>query len=203
MLEGPEVPATDTETPSQKRLGTEKRGLEVLLTDPRMHNVDLPTKKEILRLLYVSGAFKPQSFDAVMTSEPVPQLTADTVAEHIENLKLVEMKTTQAPIRDAALGGFFFGATDNEFQMAKALKDRYLFAFVVLGSDNDYGRPFFVLLTLEQLHARTRTSRIQYQINFRTDMTFDETLFPNSGLGPDLDQMPTTGSSDGGDLDKS
>lgn len=41
-------------------------------------------------------------------------------ADH--NLTLLEMKATRAVIKDAALNGFFFGATDNEFQMARAPK---------------------------------------------------------------------------------
>ena len=169
---------------SAKRLGTETDGLSVLLEDKRMQALDLPTKKRILELLMVSGAFKPQSFDAVMTAEPAEPLTIDNLEDHMHHLTLVEMKTTRAAIRNAALNNFFFGATDNEFQMAKALKSKYVFAFVVINDDNDYGRPFFVLLTLEQLQARTRNSRIQYQINFRNDMPLDDPALPHTGLGP-------------------
>jgi hypothetical protein len=150
-----------------------------------MQALDLSTKKRILELLMVSGAFKPQTFDAVMTTSPSPPLTTDNIEDYLETLTLVEMKTTRAPIKNAALNSFFFGATDNEFQMAKALKNKYVFAFVVINDANEYGRPFFVLLTLEQLQARTRTSRIQYQINFRSDMPADDPALPSAGLGPD------------------
>ena len=185
-MDAPEIiPAPEPEqSPSAKRLGTEIDGLSVLLEDKRMQALDLSTKKRILELLMVSGAFKPQTFDAVMTTDPVPPLTVDNIEEHIGSLTLVEMKTTRAPIKNAALNSFFFGATDNEFQMAKALKSKYVFAFVVINDDNDYGRPFFVLLTLEQLQARTRTSRIQYQINFRSDMPAEDSALPNAGVGP-------------------
>lgn len=151
-----------------------------------MQALDLPTKKRILQLLYISGAFRPQTFDAIMTmtTEPVPPLTVANIDDHIHDVTLIEMKTTRAPIRNAALNSFFFGATDNEFQMAKALKERYAFAFVVLNDANDFGRPFFVLLTLEQLQARTRSSRIQYQINFRSDMPADDPALGNAGIGP-------------------
>jgi predicted LPLAT superfamily acyltransferase len=187
VLDEPEIlPAPEPEaSASSKRLGTEIDGLSVLLEDKRMQALDLSTKKRILELLMVSGAFKPQTFDAVMTTSPSPPLTVDNIEEHLESLTLVEMKTTRAPIRNAALNSFFFGATDNEFQMAKALKSKYVFAFVVINDTNDYGRPFFVLLTLEQLQARTRTSRIQYQINFRSDMPDEDPALPNTGVGPD------------------
>ena len=187
MLDEPEFPPSPEPEPSasSKRLGTETDGLSVLLEDKRMQALDLSTKKRILELLMVSGAFKPQTFDAVMTSSPAPPLTVENVEEHLASMTLVEMKTTRAPIRNAALNSFFFGATDNEFQMAKALKSKYVFAFVVINDHNEYGHPFFVLLTLEQLQARTRTSRIQYQINFRSDMPAEDPALPNTGVGPD------------------
>ena len=40
--------------------------------------------------------------------------------------------------------------------MAVALGEKYRFAFVVLTDVNEYGRPFAVLLTLEELERRTR-----------------------------------------------
>lgn len=186
MLDEPEFPPAlePDESASAKRLGTEQDGIPILLEDKRMQVLDLPTKKRILERFMVSGAFKPQSFDAVMTNRPAPLLTVDNIDQHFEQLTLVEMKTTRKAIKDAALNGFFFGATDNEFQMAKALKDRYVFAFVVINDDNDYGRPFFVLLTLEQVHARTHASRVQYQINFRSNMPADDPGLPNAGVGP-------------------
>lgn len=170
-------------SPSEARYGTQSDGIEVLLRHPLIQRPDPATKRQILELLYLSGAFRSSSFDAILVEQGVPELTVGNVGTHINQVKLVEMKTTRAPIRNAALNGFFFGATDNEFYLAKALKDRYLFAFVVLSEDNDYGQPFFVLLTLEQLQARTRTSRVQYQVNFRNDMPIeDEDAFPNSGF---------------------
>jgi len=181
----PEEVVGPIESASAVRLGTEKAGLDVLLEDPRMQAVSLATKKRILELLQVAGAFKTSSFDAVMTTSPVEPLTETNVADHINQLKLVEMKTTRAAIANASLNRFFFGATDSEFVVARALKERYVFAFVVLNDVNEYERHFFVLLTYEQLQARVRTSRVQYQINFRSDMEENAALFPNSGVGPD------------------
>jgi hypothetical protein len=62
--------------------------------------------------------------------------------------------------------------------MARTLGDRFLFAFVVLNKANDYGRPFAVLLTLDEVERRTQKRRIQYQVNFRSD------LEPIGGPGP-------------------
>ena len=163
-------------TKSKRNKGTEKEGLAVLLTDPHFQAVDTPTKRRILELVGKSDAFGIQTFDAIMTTEPVPPIDASNIEEHFEGLKLIEMKTTRMPIRGEALSGFFFGATEREYAMAKVLGDRYLFAFVVLNADNDYGRPFAVLLPLEEVERRTLKARVQYQVNFRTDLA--DTLDP-------------------------
>jgi hypothetical protein len=83
------------------------------------------------------------------------------------------MKTTKKAIKDENLNGFFFGATEREYAMARALGDKYVFAFVVLNSDNVHSRPFFILLTLNEVERRTRAKRIQYQVNFRSDIIPD------------------------------
>ena len=80
------------------------------------------------------------------------------------------MKTTRKPITSAELRNFFFGATEREYAMATALGDRYLFAFIVLNDANEYGRPFAALLSLAEVEHRTRARRIQYQVNFRSDI---------------------------------
>jgi hypothetical protein len=80
------------------------------------------------------------------------------------------MKTTRKPIQNASLNGFFFGATEREYDMARSLGERYLFAFIVLNSANEYAQPFAVLLTLDDVERRTRKRRTQYQVNFRSDM---------------------------------
>jgi hypothetical protein len=156
-------------TKSKRNAGTEREGLGLLLSDLRFQGVDLPTKRRILELVGASQSFGIQTFDAVMTPTPVPPISADNIDEHYPMLRLIEMKTTRKPIRNRNLNGFFFGATEREYDMARALGDRYLFAFIVLNSTNDYARPFAVLLTLEEVERRTRSQRIQYQVNFRSE----------------------------------
>jgi hypothetical protein len=153
--------------------GTENTGLALLLQDPRFQLVDLKTKRSILELVGSSEAFGHQTFDLVMTTEPSEQVTAQNVGDLFPGIRLVEMKTTKKPIRSSALNGFFFGATEREYAMATALGDQYVFAFVVLSPENEYGRPFAVLLTLAEVEARTRSRRVQYQVNFRSDIEPD------------------------------
>jgi hypothetical protein len=158
-------------TKSLANQGVQREGLGLLLTDARFQVVDLLTKRRILQLIGEPGAFGTQSFDAVMTPEPAAPITLDNVDSAFPTLTLIEMKTTRKSIQNESLHGFFFGATEREYEMARTLGDRYLFAFVVLSSVNEYGRPFAVLLTLEEVQRRTRSRRVQYQVNFLSDLS--------------------------------
>lgn len=99
--------------------------MSLLLRDPRFQLVTLGTKRRILELIGATAAFGTQTFDLVMTPAPAPPITPDDVDEHFPTLTLVEMKTTKGAIADQALRGFFFGATEREYAMAKALGPRY------------------------------------------------------------------------------
>jgi hypothetical protein len=144
---------------------SESAALQLLRRDARFQIPDVATKKLILEMMGAPPDVTYRTFDAVMTPTPVPALTVSTLADHVDQLIVIEVKATRKKIRNVALNGFFFGATEREYRLAEALGDRFRFAFVVLATDNDYGRPFFVLLTLDQLNKRTRTKRIQYQVN--------------------------------------
>jgi hypothetical protein len=154
---------------------TEKEGISLLLRDPRFQIVTSATKSRILELIGKKGTFGTRSFDLVMTESPAPPITVDNVAEFLPNLTLVEMKTTKGAVSDQSLSGFFFGATEREYAMAKALGSQYCFAFVVLNATNVFGKPFAVLLDLDEVEQRTRGLRVQFQVNFRKDMRPSET----------------------------
>jgi hypothetical protein len=150
---------------------TENIGLSLLQQDPRIQVISTVAKQAVLTALGVEGSFGPQTFDAVMTADPVEPLSVDNVTDHIETLMLLEMKTTKKAIKNDHLNGFFFGATEREYELATHLGDRYRFAFVVLNKNNDYGQFFVVLIPLREVARRTRARRIQYQVNFKTDTT--------------------------------
>jgi hypothetical protein len=158
----------DQFTKSKRNRGVEKTGLQdVLLRDPRFQAPTTEVKKAILRGLGLADSklYGPQSFDAILLPQPEPIVEESTLPRHLSQIILVEMKTTKKPIKDASLAGFFFGATQREYDLAAKLGDRFRFAFVVLNSANIYGKPFGVLLTLSELEERTRSKRIQYQVN--------------------------------------
>ncbi len=153
---------------SKRNRIVEKAGLhDVLLKDPRFQAPTTDTKKALLNALGLGDTklYGPQSFDAIMLPEAGTIVEESTLSLHLEQITLVEMKTTKKPIKDASLAGFFFGATQREYDLAAKLGDRFRFAFVVLNSANTYGKPFAVLLTLKELELRTRSKRIQYQVN--------------------------------------
>jgi hypothetical protein len=80
--------------------------------------------------------------------------------------------------------------TESELNLAAKLGNRYLFAFVVLNSANVFGEEFFVLLTLEQLNARIRSKRTQFQVTLARGQVNVEAPF---GFGPGvLGPRPST-----------
>ena len=179
---------------------TEKSGLSILLRDPRFQLVDTATKRRIIESIGVTATFGIQTFDLVMTPEPRPPITLATLDSVFDGLTMVEMKVTKKPIKNEALNGFFFGATERERAMATALGEKYRFAFVVLTDENEYGRPFAVLLTLDELERRTRPWRVQYQVNFRTDLAVEDVESTHQlvilGSESDLDAEAPESSSD-------
>jgi hypothetical protein len=116
-----------------------------------------------------------------MTEVPTGPITTLMLEGRTAGLRLIEMKTTRKPIQDERLEGFFFGVTESELNLAAQLRDQYLFAFIVLNSANVYGEEFFVLLTPDQLKARIRTKRTQFQVTLARGQIDIEPAF---GLGP-------------------
>lgn len=166
---------------------TERRAHDVVLLDRRFQKPGAGTKRHVLELLGVEGNFTHHSFDLVMTDEPVEPLTPATLEHHLDRLTVIEVKSTAKPIRNKALNGFFFGSSETQYELSAALGDRVRWAFVVLSEDNDYGKPFFTLLTFDEVRARTRTRRVQFQVNFRSDMT--DKPAPEAGPFPHPDYV--------------
>ncbi|MDP9223111.1 MAG: hypothetical protein M3P18_04515 [Actinomycetota bacterium] len=128
-------------------------------------------KARIQELLDVKGDWTQKTFDLVMTSQPVQPLTEDNVPKYLEDISVVEVKSTKAAIRSCGLSGFFFGSTERQYLLAAALGDRFRYAFVVLNSNNDYGRPFFCVLSAKDVLEKTQTKRLQFQVNFKSKLT--------------------------------
>ncbi|HLF52537.1 hypothetical protein [Flavobacterium sp.] len=140
---------------------TEKEGVNYLIENSTgFFKIDLMTKKELLDLLNIEHRFL-QAFDLIYVPEMVGK-NVDTsfVKTYLEDIILVELKTTKKYLPENPKG-FFFGATENEFNFGKILGARFRFCFVSL---HDKGSSF-AFLTLDELEERIKNRRIQYQIN--------------------------------------
>ena len=87
-------------------------------------------------------------------------VTEEVIKTHIDEIFLVELKTTRKYLPENPKG-FFFGATQNEFDFGERLGDKYRFCFVCLHPDSRS----HAMLSVPELEAIMRTKRIQYQIN--------------------------------------
>lgn len=138
---------------------TEKEGLAYLLaTDKRFINPSKESRHVILKALGLDKKFS-RAFDLVMVDGHTSK-EASVSFNRPETITLIELKTTKKRLA-ANPKGFFFGATKNEFDLAKKLGDRFTFCFVCLSPECKS----FSMLTLSELDKIIRTKRVQYQIN--------------------------------------
>ena len=140
---------------------TEKEGVNYLIENTTgFFKIDLAIKKELLDLLNIGHRFV-QSFDLIYVPEMVGKIAdSNFIQTYLEDIFFIELKTTKKYLPENPKG-FFFGATENEFNFGKILGARFKFCFVSL---NEKGSSF-VFLTLDELEKLIKSRRIQYQIN--------------------------------------
>lgn len=140
---------------------TEKEGINFLIENyTGFFKIDLATKKELLDLLKIEHRFL-QAFDLIYVPEMVGKVVDNGFIQiYLDDIILIELKTTKKYLPENPKG-FFFGATENEFNFGKILGSRFRFCFVSL---NEKGSSY-AFLTLEELEGMIKNRRIQYQIN--------------------------------------
>jgi len=138
---------------------TEKEGIQYLMEmDIRFVLPDLDTKKEILS--YLNQPVKnTKTFDLIHINKDDFSI-GDQI--DLDIITLIELKTTRKKLENNPYG-FFFGATENEFDFARRLGDRYKFCFVCLHPECRSYR----LLTLTELEVLIKNKRTQYQVNMK------------------------------------
>ena len=140
---------------------TESEGLELVLNSSRdLFVPDTDGRKQILELLGVDKKFS-RAFDLIR----VKGANADSNTLPISNPKditLIELKTTKERLLNNPYG-FFFGATENEFNLAKLMGVQFNFAFVCLHPDCHSVK----FLTLAELNPLIQNKRIQFQVNLK------------------------------------
>ena len=109
---------------------TEKEGVNYLIENHTgFFKIDLVTKKELLNLLKIDHRFL-QAFDLIYVPEMAGKnINSNFVQTYLEDIILVELKTTKKYLPENPKG-FFFGATENEFKFGEILGDRLRFCFV-------------------------------------------------------------------------
>lgn len=140
---------------------TEKEGIDYLTANASGYfYVDRQTRQHILTLLEMPMSFS-RAFDMIYIPRYEGTIVTDEIIEtHLDEIILIELKTTKKLLPNNPKG-FFFGATENEFNFGKLLGDRFQFCFVCLNPlSMSYAR-----LTVDELEAIIRTRRIQFQIN--------------------------------------
>jgi hypothetical protein len=136
---------------------TENAAISFLLSsDHRFLPLSKEDRGHLLSLFGLERSFS-RAFDLIYIREGASR---NIKVLSMEDLILVELKTTQKKLSGNP-AGFFFGATENEFQLARRLGDKYKFCFVSLHSESKT----YKLLSLTELELMIRTKRTQYQIN--------------------------------------
>lgn len=140
---------------------TEKEGVNYIIENyTGFFKIDLTTKKELLDLLKISHKFL-QSFDLIYIPDMVNKIiTSDYLQTYLEDIILVELKTTKKYLPENPKG-FFFGATENEFNFGELLGEKFRFCFVCLNEKS----LSISLQTIPELEKRIKNRRIQFQIN--------------------------------------
>ncbi len=148
-------------TITRKNNATEKEGIQYMESlNQGFFFVNKDERRRILELLGQPKNFS-RSFDMVHIPRLAgSEISLEAIETHIGEVTLIELKCTRAFLPNNPKG-FFFGATQNEFDFGERLGDEFRFCFVCLHPDS----PSHAMLTVPELEAIMRTKRVQYQIN--------------------------------------
>jgi len=148
-------------TITRKNNATEKEGIQYMESlNQGFFFVNKDERQRILSLLDQPKNFS-RSFDMIHIPRlAVEQLSLETIETHIDEVMLIELKCTRAFLPNNPKG-FFFGATQNEFDFGERLGEKFRFCFVCLNAQS----LSHALLSVPELEQIIRTRRIQYQIN--------------------------------------
>lgn len=148
-------------TITRKNNATEKEGIQYMESlNAGFFFVNRDERKRILELLDQPKNFA-RSFDMVLVPRLAgAALSIEAIETHIDEITLIELKCTRAFLPNNPKG-FFFGATQNEFDFGERLGDKFRFCFVCLNPESRS----HALLSVPELEQIVRTRRIQYQIN--------------------------------------
>ena len=140
---------------------TEKEAQRYLLeSNPNFILPDLNGRKAVVDIFNLEKRYR-RSFDLLMieghTNKGHPIHT-----DNKREITLLEIKSTKKRLPNNPYG-FFFGATENEFNLAEQLGEQYKFCFVCLHPETKS----YAILSLPDLEKIIHNKRVQYQINLQ------------------------------------
>jgi hypothetical protein len=140
---------------------TEKEAVRYLLeSDSRFLEPDKEGRKVVMQKLGMDSRFS-RAFDLILVESHTNRESEFDLSEQ-DGIVLVEIKSTRKRLENNPYG-FFFGATENEFNLASLLGENYKFCFVCLHPETK-SYAFRTALELEEL---IKSKRIQFQINLK------------------------------------
>jgi hypothetical protein len=138
---------------------SEKEAIEFLMkSDSKFISPDKTSRKRLLEVFKIDPKYA-RAFDLLLIPGHT-NLEEVIELESLEDVTFVELKTTKKKLPNLPKG-FFFGATQSEFDVAELLGDKYLFCFVSLHPETMK----YTLMSLNELKKIIRTKRVQFQIN--------------------------------------
>jgi len=140
---------------------SEKEGIQYILDNYKeMFNPDAKVRKDLLKRFSIDQRFS-KAFDLIQI--PGSDNTIEVInIDDIEVIKFIELKTTKKKLLNNP-SKFFFGATQNEFDLADKLGDKYKFCFVSLHEESQSAS----FLTKDEMLQIIQNKRIQFQINLK------------------------------------
>ena len=144
---------------TKKNNQTEKEAINYILSENKgFYLPDLEQRKLILQSFNLDNKFS-RAFDLIYVEDKT-KLNWDKI--DLNEVTLIELKTTKKELTNNP-HGFFFGATQNEFDLAEKLGNRYKFCFVSLHNNS----LSYKLLNYKELEGLIKNKRVQYQINLK------------------------------------
>ena len=143
---------------------TEKEALNFLINqDSRFYLPSLKQKKKILNHLDIDHKYV-KAFDLILLKEPLT--TGSIITEkQLKECEIIEVKSTKKHLPNNPKG-FFFGATENEFNLVEKVEAKnhtIRFCFVCLNQKSKS----YELLTIKEVEKMIQSKRTQYQIHFK------------------------------------
>jgi hypothetical protein len=140
---------------------SEKEGIQYILDNYKeMFNPDAKVRKNLLKRFNIDQRYS-KAFDLIQI--PGSDNTFEEInIDDIDIINFIELKTTKKKLLNNP-SKFFFGATQNEFDLADQLGNKYKFCFVSLHEDSKSAS----FLTKEEVFSIIQNKRIQFQINLK------------------------------------